>query len=409
MHDRKTFGLLILVTLLTSATLAKAGDIQAAIDAAAPGDIVLVPAGTYEESIVLKDDIVLVGEGADSTIIDGGGAGTVVLGGRNSLIIGFTVRNGKTGIANSTNAIGVFECNITDIEKHCILIRSGFGVVGHNLIQGNSKSTGILSQNSNPYVFDNVIADHLTGFWTQGRFQPSLIGNVFSGNQIAVRLDGGGSVHLEGNSFHGNNKDILGQSLGDTDVILGAAPAKAVPYTGGTVDEYRALYARVSADSLADHPVVIYTLEKLIGDFGMAVLNSWATFNIAASTEDTQVIAYDAVDLATADLLNVEYKNSTRPLLSVVNPDLKDVDPERFALDTIFRHAPSYYVDTDGRLVFDRLTNITRIEVLVPEGYLPVSTSHAASQDWAGNRVVVKITDVGHTRVRIVMEPIAGE
>ena len=47
--------------------------IQAAIDAANPGDVVHVPAGTYRECIILKQGIMLVGQCADSIIIDGRG------------------------------------------------------------------------------------------------------------------------------------------------------------------------------------------------------------------------------------------------------------------------------------------------------------------------------------------------
>ena len=62
--------------------------IQAAIDAANPGDVVHVPAGTYRERIILKQGIMLVGAGADSTIIDGKGLPECVGGHKDTAIIG---------------------------------------------------------------------------------------------------------------------------------------------------------------------------------------------------------------------------------------------------------------------------------------------------------------------------------
>ena len=407
MRKCAVFSLAFLVSLVATTTV-HAGVIQDAIDSAAPGDIVVVSAGTYEESIVLKDGIALVGEGAEDTIIDGGGAGAVVTGGKDSLIVGFTVRNGQVGIQNYTNTISVFECVVTDCTKRGIHIKHGFAVLGHNLVRGDKKSIGILSQVANPYVFDTVIVDHLTGFWSQGELEPSLVGNLFVGNEIAIRVDGS-KVQLDGNSFYGNNKNIMGQELSESDVVLSSAPSTALPDVEGTVEGYRELIKRISADKLSEHPVVIYVLEDLVGDFGMAVLNSRATFNVAASTPDTEVVAYDAVDLETAEQLNVKYNGDSRPLMQVRNPQIKAVDHERFALDTTFRHGPSYYAGAEGRLVFDRLTSITRIEVLLPEGYLPASISHPATQEWVGNRLAVKIMDVGYTNVRIAMDPVAGE
>ena len=45
--------------------------IQAAIDAANPGDIIQVASGAYYEHVVVNKSLTLVGEGSSTTIIDG--------------------------------------------------------------------------------------------------------------------------------------------------------------------------------------------------------------------------------------------------------------------------------------------------------------------------------------------------
>ena len=51
-----------------AATVASGGSIQAAIDAAAPGDLILVEPGTYEEMVVMWKPVRLQGSGADTII-----------------------------------------------------------------------------------------------------------------------------------------------------------------------------------------------------------------------------------------------------------------------------------------------------------------------------------------------------
>jgi parallel beta-helix repeat protein len=74
--------------------------IQEAINAASPGDTIIVEAGTYFENVVVnKDGMKILGHGANDTTVDGGGQETVFhIEANNVTICGFAVRNCSTGI-----------------------------------------------------------------------------------------------------------------------------------------------------------------------------------------------------------------------------------------------------------------------------------------------------------------------
>jgi parallel beta-helix repeat protein len=193
--------------------------IQAAIDAASPGDTIIVSSGTYYELLNIDKSLTLQGEDRDTAIIDGNGTGTVVFVSANNVAIsGFTIRNSSNygcGIylTGSNNVFGgnVFENCLTSIR----LVFSSDNTVSGNIIR-NSYDNGIylwnsssnvisennvtesgaidieIRENSNDNIFERNI---LTNSETWGIYVRSCFNNIFDGNTI--RNGQGGVVVLD--------------------------------------------------------------------------------------------------------------------------------------------------------------------------------------------------------------------
>jgi hypothetical protein len=135
--------------------------IQAAINAASPGDQVNVQPGTYDEDVnVNKDGLRLVGAGAGSTNIRGpiGGPGsTVAVTANNVTVAGFTI----TRLGNNTTDWNNPGLNSAGVSVQGQAISNM--LVRDNIITGNR--TGIDVNNSNGHtVRNNVIDFNRTGF-----------------------------------------------------------------------------------------------------------------------------------------------------------------------------------------------------------------------------------------------------
>jgi parallel beta-helix repeat protein len=217
--------------------------IQAAIDAAQDGDSILVAPGTYLENLALWDkDITLESEsGAEATIVDGQGLGSVLmlehLPDHGARVSGFTFRNGVAiygggGISGGGGA-DLIENNII-VDNSApgqgggIYLGSSDATVRHNRIARNvskqwaggiSMEGGIIEDN---VIEDNRAGDHGGGLvMSLDMHAPLVRRNVIRRNSSAygggVYVTFGNSARFFDNLVYGNAATTAG---GGVDVSM---------------------------------------------------------------------------------------------------------------------------------------------------------------------------------------------
>ena len=140
--------------------------IQDAIDAASPGDIIFVKAGTYYENIIIDKYISLIGEDRTKTIIDCNwlqeqNIPIVYVTASSVIISGFTIENSHldSGIVlyNSWNNTILLNNILLTNGNGILLHNSSCNVISNNFISGNGG--GIYSMDdscNNRIIFNNI-------------------------------------------------------------------------------------------------------------------------------------------------------------------------------------------------------------------------------------------------------------
>lgn len=182
--------------------------VQAAIDAAAPGDTITLCAQTYTEDLAISEDLTIVGAGSGNggTILQGTGTDSVVtLSGsptiefRDVMITGGATEGVGGGISNGTATLTLTRVNITGNSAGS---RSG----GIDVNTGGSV-TLVDSQ-----VTDNSAATFGGGIYSLGSVElqgTSVTTNTAGSDGGGIYISTGGSVTCSGTN------DISGNTAGD--------------------------------------------------------------------------------------------------------------------------------------------------------------------------------------------------
>jgi len=168
--------------------------IQDAVNEANPGDTIFVESYVDYEHVVITKPLSLLGEDAETTIIDGGNnPGSVIsIVADNVSVCGFTIRN--SGMEDSTDA-GVY-------------LRSSENTLSGNIIMNNFQGIFLESNTHDNMIMHNNFLDNHLGITLDNSENNTVIGNFVS--------DQGYGIYLQNWSTNNTitNNEILNNSIG---------------------------------------------------------------------------------------------------------------------------------------------------------------------------------------------------
>lgn len=223
--------------------------LQARIDNAAPGDVVVVDGGVYDERIVIDKSLTLMG--TNRPVIDGGGGGDVVtIAAADVTLSGFLVRGSGRTMSQEPAAIKVAEVdratislntiedsrfgiyllsshestireNDIDLGGHVPMGQRGYGIylwqVGHTSLHGNTisnASDGIHVEFSDHNgMGENTVTDSRYGLHFMYADDNRVLQNIFRDNLAGAVLMFSHELLLKNNEFSNNRKGATGAGI----------------------------------------------------------------------------------------------------------------------------------------------------------------------------------------------------
>ncbi len=200
--NRITLGILVIIICIevAGASTLNVGQgqtystIQSAIDASEAGDVISVSEGTYYENVLLtKGSIAIIGKNKEKTIIDGKKTGSVVRIETNDVTIsGFTIQN-NGGSGKDDGGISLYNANNN--------------MIANSIFTSNTAGITISSSSNNNIVAGNIIVSNFReGIKLYSCLDNKIYNNQIEKNQIGIYADSARVTQVYPNNFV-ENKD----------------------------------------------------------------------------------------------------------------------------------------------------------------------------------------------------------
>ncbi|OGS51232.1 MAG: hypothetical protein A3K65_01325 [Euryarchaeota archaeon RBG_16_68_12] len=246
--------------------------IQDAVDFALDGYMVFVYDGTYDEHVVVRKELEIVGQTRTGVIIDGGGTGTALYLGANRIVVhNLTIQNAEVGVfQDRTNNTRLYTTTIQDYGTglyhnytlnawvaYNLITRGEIGVVAYkaydDAIRYNeiSYNTAYGAKGYNARLRNcfnwNYLHHNKVGYWydpTTDLPPYEFDGNVLADNDIGVKVSDSSAIYL-------TNNTITGGSVG-VQLLNSSSEVRSNAISGvGVGVEFRASSSNLTGNTIA--------------------------------------------------------------------------------------------------------------------------------------------------------------
>jgi nitrous oxidase accessory protein len=190
-------------------------DIQAAIDASKPNDIIEIQSGTYYEQLNITKSIRLQGVniGTGMPIVDGGKKGTVIILSSDGITLEGLIIKGSNpsdpGIKVASNGDAIKNCDISYQGRDGIIMeRSSNNVIAGNSLAYNGRNAIYLKEANNNIITNNSLSYNLKdGLYAENSASNRFERNFASENNNGITLDKSSNNALIENEFKSNSRE----------------------------------------------------------------------------------------------------------------------------------------------------------------------------------------------------------